>query len=363
VRIVLVVGRSTGGIGVHVGELTTQLRGLGHQVVVVTDSLTADRFGWRDALRWWPVGDRAVRWLPRMRRLLASADVVHAHGLQAAALVTAVTASLIPPRQRPRFVVSLHNAVLGDDVRARLVRLVERRVVRSADLVTGASSDLVACARRLGAPRTELAPVPSPRVGDLLAQPVPTAQERSALVATLLPGESGDVPLVLTVSRIAPQKSLGVLVSAARQLRPPLVWTVIGDGDADLLAELESAAAHTGVRFLGARADVAPWLRAATVFVLPSAWEARPLVIQEAMAAGTPVVATDIGGLPDLVGGAGVLVPAASPTALAAAVEELVGDAKRRDELSRGGRAVARTWADGEATARQWVSWYAPDEN
>jgi len=353
----MVVGRSTGGTGRHVAHLSEELRRLGHEVVVVTARLTAERLALPDALLWWPLGGDALPWLPRMHRLLSGADVVHTHGLQAAALVAT---SLAAVRHRPRFVVSLHNAVLGDGARGWSGTAAEWWVVRAADLVTGASSDLVARAARLGARAAELAPVPSPRVTALLGRQVPSSDERSALVATLLPGEPANLPLVLTISRIASQKSLGVLVSAAGRLATPAVWAVIGDGDRDLLAGLERAAAGTGVRFLGARTDVDSWLRAATVFVLASVWEARPLVVQEAMAAGTPVVATDVGGLRDLVGDAGVLVPVASPAGLASAVDQLLGDPERLAELSRRGRAQARSWDDGEATARQWMSWYAP---
>ena len=364
----MVVGRSTGGIGTHVGQLTVELRRLGHDVVIVTDPLTAQRFGWDEALRWWPAGRDGVRWLPRVRRLLTGADVVHAHGLRAGTLVACLLAcSQVGRRSRPRSVLSLHNALPGSlpgsrpGVRARLATGVEGRVVRSADLVTGASSDLVQVAEALGARAVELAPVPSPRVPGLLDQPLPSAADRAELAATILPTADRSLTLILTISRIAPQKSLDVLVAAAAALRTKVVWAVVGDGDRALLGRLEDAALGTGVVFVGPSQDVASWLRAATIFVLPSVWEARALVVQEAMAAGTPVVATDVGGLRDLVGAAGVLVPVSRADALARAVEDLVGDPERRAELSRRGREQARTWPDGEATALRWVSWYAPD--
>ena len=376
----MVVGRSTGGIGTHVGQLTVELRRLGHDVVIVTDPLTAQRFGWDEALCWWPAGRDGVRWLPRVRRLLTGADVVHAHGLRAGTLVACLLAcSLVGRRSRPRSVLSLHNALPGSlpgflpgflpgsrpgsrpGVRARLATGVEGRVVRSADLVTGASSDLVQVAEALGARAVELAPVPSPRVPGLLDQLLPSAADRAELAATILPTADRSLPLILTISRIAPQKSLDVLVAAAAALRTKVVWAVVGDGDRALLGRLEDAALGTGVVFVGPSQDVASWLRAATIFVLPSVWEARALVVQEAMAAGTPVVATDVGGLRDLVGAAGVLVPVSRADALARAVEDLVGDPERRAELSRRGREQARTWPDGEATALRWVSWYAPD--
>ncbi|MGA8979321.1 MAG: glycosyltransferase, partial [Pedococcus sp.] len=166
---------------------------------------------------------------------------------------------------------------------------------------------------------------------------------------------------VLTISRIAPQKSLDVLVEAAAQVTSPVQWVVVGDGETELLAELRRRAGALGapVDFVGAVADPTPWLRAAEVFVLPSQWEARALVVQEAMAAGLPVVASDTGGLHDLVEGAGVLVEVGDAPGFAAAVDAILADDGRRQLLSRQGRERARAWDDGRATARRWREWYA----
>ena len=111
-RVAMVVGRSTGGIGLHAVDLATHLRALGDDVVFVTDDLTADRFELTDALRWWPTrggGLRgATRSLRRLHRLARTSDVVHAHGHQAGLLaVLAATGTSTP------VVVSQHNAVLG----------------------------------------------------------------------------------------------------------------------------------------------------------------------------------------------------------------------------------------------------------
>jgi glycosyltransferase involved in cell wall biosynthesis len=95
------------------------------------------------------------------------------------------------------------------------------------------------------------------------------------------------------------------------------------------------------------------------VFVLPSQWEARALVVQEAMAAGAPVVASDVGGLHDLVAGTGLLVPPADPEALAAAVEHVLTDPGLRDELAGKGRKVAAGLPDGSDTASRWLAWYS----
>src|SRR5690606_22899954 len=147
----------------------------------------------------------------------------------------------------------------------------------------------------------------------------------------------------LTVSRIAPQKNLDVLVEAAgRSKRSPLEWVVVGDGDEQLRSRLAAMVEDGGARvhLLGARRDVPRLMAVADVLVVPSAWEARALVVQEAMAAGLPVVATAVGGLPGLLDGAGVLVPPGDAAALAAAVAELVADSDRAAVLGAAGRSV-----------------------
>ncbi|MDQ2755020.1 MAG: glycosyltransferase, partial [Actinomycetota bacterium] len=208
-------------------------------------------------------------------------------------------------------------------------------------------------------------PVPSPRVPGLLVGAVPDPAEREALAAELGLGPGRGRPLLLSVSRIAPQKRLDLVVASAERMRhdAEVVWAVAGAGAPDDLARWQERAAGTCVRFLGARADVPALLRAASALVLTSDWEARALVVQEAMAAGVLVVATEVGGIPGLMAGTGRLVPAGSAGALAAALDLLVDDLRRdpgavaRQGLE--GRRVAASWPDGAATAHQWVTWYS----
>src|SRR6478735_383256 len=110
-RILMVLGRSTGGVGAHVDTLVDGLRDLGHDVEIVTAEATAQTFGWPDAHRLWPVhgGARAPRGLVdwhRIMQLAGTVDVVHAHGHQAAFIAAVAVARARP---RPRLVVSLHN--------------------------------------------------------------------------------------------------------------------------------------------------------------------------------------------------------------------------------------------------------------
>jgi glycosyltransferase involved in cell wall biosynthesis len=145
------------------------------------------------------------------------------------------------------------------------------------------------------------------------------------------------------VSRIAPQKRLDVLIEAAALLAgrlPGLRWLVAGDGDVVLLAELERLGADRAapVTFLGARSDVPKLMATAHAFALPSDWEARALVVQEAMAAGLPVVATAVGGLPELLGSTGLLVPPGDPLALAQALERVLTDPALAADLAHRAR-------------------------
>lgn len=367
----MLLGRSTGGIGTHVADLATDLRALGDDVTVVTDASTAERFDLPGARRWWPSRASGVlgslRDLRRLRGLARGADVVHAHGHQAGLVAVVVAAGTGTP-----VVVSQHNAVLVGGLRRRVLDLVQRVVARRATLVAGASSDLVAEARRLGARDARLAAVPSPRVPALLTEPPKAGDERRTLAAELLrqngiQPQHPEAPLVLTIARIAPQKDLDTLnEAAALNARPDDValaatWVVVGGGDDDLLAHLVRRAATLGadVHFVGPQDDPNRWLAAADVFVLPSRWEARALVVQEAMAAGLPVVATDTGGLPDLVRGIGTLVPVSDPTRLVEAVEGFLRDPAARHTAAEQGRERARSWDDGQATARRWHEWYS----
>lgn len=366
----MVLGRSTGGIGTHVVALTEGLRRLGDDVVVVTDALTADRFAISGARRWWPgrsAGLRgSLRHLRDLRRLARGSDVVHAHGHQAGLVAAVATLGLATP-----LVVSQHNAVLVDGPRRRLLDLAQKVVARRARLETGASSDLVEEARRHGARDARLAPVPSPRVPELLERAPLEEVERRGLAAELLGDNGIDVPsgtpLVLSIARIAPQKRLEALVDAAASLAehwddlPTPVWVVVGGGDEPLRRELMERARHSSapVHFVGQQDDPDRWLRAADVFVLTSAWEARALVVQEALAAGVPVVAPDVGGLRDLVAGVGTLVDAeAPPEELAGAVRHFLADPAARRTASTRGRELATSWDDDDATARRWRQWY-----
>lgn len=369
-KILMLIAKSTGGIGTHVADLSDALRRREHHIVLATDRLTASTFGWSDAHLVWPESRAATASsVTALRRLADGIDVLHAHGHQAGALGALAIRSL-PRRRRPALVVSLHNAVLGGRLRRAVGAVSAQPFTRTAQLVTGASTDLVEQAQRWGASWAELAEVPSPRVPALLATPPAERAQRRRDARRLLEGAgvpvSEETDLVLTVARIAPQKDLGTLVAAAAadaaaRPSPPRTWVVAGGGEADLADRLREQARLTGasLELVGAQSDPAPWLRAAAVFVLTSHWEARALVVQEALAAGVPVVARDTGGLRDLVDGVGRLIDGSDPQRWADAVHTLLSDDLAWSRAVTAGRRRAAQWDDGDRAASRWVSRYA----
>lgn len=141
-----------------------------------------------------------------------------------------------------------------------------------------------------------------------------------------------DVPVALCLARLEPQKRHDVLLDSWAQLDGDAVLWLAGDGS--LRAELERRAeAFDGrVRFLGTRQDVADLLAAADLTVLTSDWEGLPLAVLESMAAGRPVVATDVGGVRGVLsGGGGRVVPPDDPAAAAEALSELLFDPAARE--------------------------------
>ena len=358
-RVALIVGTTTGGTGAHVRMLAAGLSARGIGVCVLGPSSAEDAFGFgaRDGVTFSPVefGDRPrlrdVATVLRLRRLLCPGakpravdrpDVAHAHGLRAGALCALGTVGARGGR-RPGLVVTVHNAPpVGGGARGLVYRLLERVVAHRADLVLCVSADLEARLRSAGARRVGRAIVPPP----VANSPVPPSVAMASSPPLGVPGEAGR-PVVLAVGRLVAQKGFDVLIDAAahwRDLDPVPLLAIAGAGT--LAGGLRARAASLGVdpAFLGQRSDVPELLAAATVFVLPSRWEGQPLALQEALRAGVPIVATRVGGIPDLVGDdAAVLIAPDDPAELAAAVRAILTDDSLASRL--GAAATARAAA------------------
>jgi glycosyltransferase involved in cell wall biosynthesis len=153
----------------------------------------------------------------------------------------------------------------------------------------------------------------------------------------------------VTVARLSEQKGLDLLLEAAGRLASradaPL-FAIAGDGPLEGPLAARIAREGVPVRLLGRRDDIPDLLAAADLVVVPSRWEGQPLVVQEALAVGAPVVATAVGGVPALVGDAAVLVPYGDADALAAAIASVLDDDALRGRLAAAARRRAEELPD-----------------
>jgi glycosyltransferase involved in cell wall biosynthesis len=170
----------------------------------------------------------------------------------------------------------------------------------------------------------------------------------------------------LAAGRIVPAKDYPNLLRAFAQVRAAIpaarLW-VAGEAVGPEAAAVQALAAELGlgdsVRWLGLRRDMPALLDAADGFVLSSAWEGMPLAVGEAMAMGKPVVATDVGGVRELVGEACVIVPAGTPEALAQAMLALMqATPETRRSLGRAARERIQSKFSLDAKTDEWEALY-----
>jgi glycosyltransferase involved in cell wall biosynthesis len=222
----------------------------------------------------------------------------------------AVHHAMIPPRNRRQVWLN----------RLKLKRLdghvaVSRTGARSVEEMSGLASGSVRVIYN-GVPDTPIAPLPL-RV---------------------------DGPVIGSVGRLSSEKGHDVLLRALAAL-PGVTAVLVGDGPDR--SSLEALARELGVsdRLImpGWREDPRPWLPTFDVFAMPSRLEALGLAMIEAMLASRPVVASSVGGIPEVVsdGETGLLVPPDDPEALAGALRLMLGDEARRESMGTLGRSVA----------------------
>jgi glycosyltransferase involved in cell wall biosynthesis len=189
----------------------------------------------------------------------------------------------------------------------------------------------------------------------------PTA--RAAIRASLR--ITPDAPVITTLSVLRPEKGIGDLIEAMamiHQQAPLAHLLIVGDGpDRHRLSDLAtSLGLNDRIVFAGHRDDVPGILAASDVFVLPTLGDVLPTVVAEAMAAGLPVVASDVGGLGEMVadGVTGFLVPPGSPDAVSERCLALLGDAAMRERLGARGKDLAVERFDARRQAASLVDLY-----
>ena len=223
--------------------------------------------------------------------------------------------------------------------RADQVLVMALRSYAEADVITSVCGPNARLQHALGAPRERLAVIPNATAwagNDAAQAPIPAHERSEGLLF-------GFVGRVVAVKDVETFLRAGALVAQARD---DARFVVVGPTHHEprYARRMRELADTLGldVTFTG-EADPASWYARMDALVLTSLSEAQPLVALEAMAAGLPVVATDVGGCREAIGPAGLLTPAGAPAATAAAMLRLAGDELLRARLGTAGRERART--------------------
>lgn len=239
--------------------------------------------------------------------------------------------------------VPLVAGARGSDLRVRdaISRRLTQPVVRSARRLLVVSEDLGRVAvRDYGADPARIRAIPNGCDASIFHP-----QDRAAARAAL--GIDGEAELVVYVGRLVPEKGLRELLEATAALapsRPRLQLALVGDGPMHAELDARAAAAPHRLHLPGAQdaPAVARWMAAADTVTLPSYSEGHPNVLVEALACGRPVVATPVGGIPEVVDAAsGLLVPARDAQALAGGLREAL---ERDWDVDALARRFSRDW-------------------
>jgi glycosyltransferase involved in cell wall biosynthesis len=344
-RILLVHQPTDGGVGRHVADLATGLARRGLEVTLCGPALPATAFELQDRVAHArldlqrevsPAADfRALRDLAAVVREVEP-DVLHAHSSKAGVIarLARLTGRRLPLVYTPHL-YSFASSFAGGPQRV-LYREIERALAPLASRVVCVCEQEASLARAIG-------PEDRVRVVYNGIPPVATGAPADARMAKL--AQLG--PVLCAIALLHPRKGLATLVDATPTILESHATAQIAIwGEGPDRQRLQARASELGVahavHFLGLCADPTAALGSAEVFVHAALAEAFPYVILEAMSAGVPIVASDVGGVGEAVidGHSGVLVPPGHSASLAQAVVELLDDSQRRREM--GANALAR---------------------
>jgi glycosyltransferase involved in cell wall biosynthesis len=353
----------TGGVPLHLYRLATHVQRHGHAVHVtclgppgpVSDQLLnagtpTTACGARGVWDLWA--------LYRLRKIIRKIrpDIVHAMLFHANMACRAMALTGALPRRR------LICEIQTVEIERRWHLLVDRFTQRATRFVVGNSpsvADHLARHARIDPTRLVLVH------GGIDARPYREAQPASRAEFEL----ADDVPLLIWTGRLDPVKGLDDLVDAVARVNrtQPVQLLLVGDGEqreALQLAVRESGASDH-IRFAGRRDDVPQLLRMADAFVFPSLTEGLPNALLEAMAAGLPVIATDVPGNRDLIeaNATGLLVPARDRAALADAIVKIMNDKSLAERLTANGTAAIDTRFDIAYAYAGYLALYARTRN
>jgi len=297
------------------------------------------------ALNWLPIEHSpritlGVNLIPgRFANLLKQYDVIHFHEADFSFPLFSILA------RKPK-IFHLHGISVDFFKRYHLSRAILKHV---ADLYISISKQMRKDLIDLGIPREKIAYLPN-----------------GVDVRLFCPRKEKENNLLLFVGRITSGKGLHVLLESLRYLEESIHLVIIGPADCDLryyqnlfntsIEKINREGKHK-ITYLGAldQADIVEWYQKASIFVLPSFSEALPVALLEALSCETPVIATPVGGVPEVVRNFenGILVPVSNPLKLAEAIQYLLDNKKTRIKFGRAAREkVIRNFSIGVIAKR-----------
>lgn len=298
---------------------------------------------------YWQVPIAAFRLARLLRR--TGVDVIHASGVLAA-LITGMTRSVAT---KPIRIYERHH-LLG---RAR-VRLSSRLAARWSD-------HTIACSAAVKQEAIDADRSSPSAVTVVHAAGDPPRAVGSAEIASLRArlGFDAGAAVIVLVARLRPEKGHVVLIEALRVLEYMIsrkihaVFVGAGPSERAIRQSLRVQEPFT-LHMVGHQADVAPWMAVADVVAMPSLSEPFGKVAYEVLAAGRPLVASRVGGIPEIVNHRedGLLVPPSDPTALAGALAEVLSSEDLRRRFEANGPATYETRFTRERRVAAWVACY-----
>lgn len=286
-------------------------------------------------------------------------EVLHVHDAGSQAVASILRCAL----PKLRIVMTFHRT-LGFDSEGRRNHLRNRLTLPLVSRVITASAERRRYfIQETSMPEAQVVVIPH---GAELASFHPDTTRRQWVRDQL--GLPADAALAIAVGHFGEEKGIDVVIAGfaaarARMHPTPVHLVVLGEGTPEQTTALAALADRSGggVTFAGFRRDVANWLQGADLMIHAPRLEAFGLVTIQAMACGIPVIATEVGGIPEIVvdGVTGLLTPAEDPESLGAVVAALFADPARRATLGAAGRSHVVAHFDAAESARQHLAIYS----
>jgi glycosyltransferase involved in cell wall biosynthesis len=259
-------------------------------------------------------------------------DIVQTHGVKSHFILSLL-------RKKPFRWIAFHHGYTKEDFKMRVYNQFDRWSLKASDLVVTVCGEFASRLVARGVSREQIVVIPNSVPHDFIQSDARASEQTRARLAI-----SDDERVVLAIGRLSPEKGHRYLIDAIAgiaSLAPELKLQVLIAGTGPCETRLKEQISRLGlarhVRMMGYCSDIRPLLSIADLLVLPSLSEGSPNVLLESIAARVPIVASNVGGVPELLNDteSAVLVPPANTQALTKSICELLLDRSKAKHLAK----------------------------